>query len=328
MRNEERFLSMLEYTRPHEGKSEAEYLERFILPNCDWVDGGGNHIKIIGQSNPRILFSSHTDTVHRHDGKQKLFVDGNNGCIFSDSTCLGGDDTVGNYLMLSMIENEISGLYIFHRGEERGGVGSMFIANETPQLLNNIEIAIGLDRKGTDDVIQFQNCERCCSEQFASELATLMEITGGDEVGTFTDTANYTELISECTNISVAYWDQHSKNERCSPKQIGIIEERLLKANWDSLKAYGYEPEQKNNWYLSYGDYHSGISQTRTYSGDEYWDLHHLVTSEPYTIVDYLFEVLGVTVEEIYDDLRLTHDSLPRGNGGTRELEWDGHHEL
>ena len=50
MRNDERFLSMLEYTRPHEGKSEAEYLERFIRPNCDWVDGGGNHIKIIGQS--------------------------------------------------------------------------------------------------------------------------------------------------------------------------------------------------------------------------------------------------------------------------------------
>ena len=187
MRNEERFIEMLQYTRPHKGKSEQEYLERFIVPNIDWEDKSGNMIKIIGDKNPRIMFSSHTDTVHRHDGKQKLFTDEKEQFIFSDSTCLGADDTVGNYLMITMIEEKIPGMYIFHRGEEHGGIGSGWIAKETPGLLEHIEIAIALDRKDTDDVVQYQSGSRCCSEQFASDLAKLMGITGGDEMGSFTD---------------------------------------------------------------------------------------------------------------------------------------------
>ncbi len=153
MRNEERFIEMLQYTRPHKGKSEQEYLERFIVPNIDWEDKSGNMIKIIGDKNPRIMFSSHTDTVHRHDGKQKLFTDEKEEFWFSESTCLGADDTVGNYLMLTMIEEKIPGMYIFHRGEEHGGIGSGWIAEETPGLLEHIEIAIALDRKDTDDVV-------------------------------------------------------------------------------------------------------------------------------------------------------------------------------
>lgn len=331
MRYEERFIDMIEYTRPHQGKSEAEYLERFILPNIDWVDEAGNHIKIVGNSEPRILFSSHTDTVHRHDGKQKLFVNQGNNCLFSDSTCLGADDTVGNYLMLTMIENQIPGLYIFHRGEERGGIGSNWIATETPKLLKNIDIAIALDRKGTDDVIQFQNYGRCCSERFASDLANLMEITGGDEQGTFTDTANYTELIKECTNISVAYWDQHSKNERCDPSQIGLIEERLLKADWDSLQAYGYEPEDSmHNWSLTYGDNISyGVTRNtpscpyddRAHNDDTYWDLHELICNSPFVIADYLYHHIGQTAEEIIELVEDTPDATPRGNGNARSME-------
>ena len=339
MRNEERFIEMLQYTRPHKGKSEQEYLERFIVPNIDWEDKSGNMIKIIGDKNPRIMFSSHTDTVHKHDGKQQLFTDDCGTRVFSDSTCLGADDTVGNYLMLTMIEEKIPGLYIFHRGEERGGIGSTWIASETPNLLEHIEIAIALDRKGTDDVVQYQNGSRCCSEQFASELADLMEITGGDNWGSFTDTAMYTDLVKECTNISVAYWNQHSKNEVCNTHQIGIIEERLLKADWDSLKAYGYEDEDQ--WSLSYGHYvstgyerherplQSSLSDNAQYS-DEYWDLHDIVTYEPDTVIDYLYEC-GISASDIIpshrsckvDNIDPQPDPRLTGNGNTRSL-WDG----
>ena len=324
---------MLQYTRPHKGKSEQEYLERFIVPNIDWEDKSGNMIKIIGDKNPRIMFSSHTDTVHRHDGKQKLFTDEKEQFIFSDSTCLGADDTVGNYLMITMIEEKIPGMYIFHRGEEHGGIGSGWIAKETPGLLEHIEIAIALDRKDTDDVVQYQSGSRCCSEQFASDLAKLMEITGGDEIGSFTDTASYTDLVTECTNISVAYWNQHSKNERCDPHQIGIIEKRLLKADWDSLKAYGYEDEDQ--WSLSYGHYvstgYAGQSnQDVDYRyTDEYWDLHDMVTNEPETVIDYLYQC-GISASDIDPNHQSCKDDNPnpqpdlraRGNGNTHW--WEG----
>ena len=326
MRNEERFIEMLQYTRPHKGKSEQEYLERFIVPNIDWEDKSGNMIKIIGDKNPRIMFSSHTDTVHRHDGKQKLFTDEKEQFIFSDSTCLGADDTVGNYLMITMIEEKIPGMYIFHRGEEHGGIGSGWIAKETPGLLEHIEIAIALDRKDTDDVVQYQSGSRCCSEQFASDLAKLMEITGGDEIGSFTDTASYTDLVTECTNISVAYWNQHSKNERCDPHQIGIIEERLLKADWDSLKAYGYEDEDQ--WSLSYGHYvstgYAGQSnQDVNYQySDDYWDLHEMVSNHPSIVVEYLYSC-GISADEILEkEYDVRTESKQKGNGNTHW--WEG----
>ena len=336
MRNEERFLDMLQYTRPHKGKSEREYLERFIVPNTDWEDESGNLIKVIGADNPRILFSSHTDTVHKNDGTQQLFIDEEGSMLFSNSTCLGADDTVGNYLMLSMIEKKVPGMYIFHRGEEHGGIGSGWIAAETPGLLKDIEIAIALDRKGTDDVIQYQNFERCCSERFASDLANLMEITGGDEIGSFTDTANYTDLITECTNISVAYWNQHSKNETCNPCQIGIIEERLLKADWNSLKAYGYVDEDTRPSYTTYSypsiplPYTALDDPQRDFDMvpgdmDDYWELHDIVVQEPYVVSDYLWNN-KITVNDLMQE---TTDASPRGNGNTRDfsevgtLDWE-----
>ena len=151
-----------------------------------------------------------------------------------------------------------------------------------------------------------------------------MEITGGDNWGSFTDTAMYTDLVTECTNISVAYWDQHSKNEVCNTHQIGIIEERLLKADWDSLKAYGYEDEDQ--WSLAYGAYVSTGCERQPsdpahgqYS-DEYWDLHYLVTNDPYLVIDYLYD-FGIAASDI-DDSRNLPDASPRGNGNTRSL-WE-----
>ena len=41
-----------------------------------------------------------------------------------DATCLGADDGAGIYIMLRMIETKKPGLYVFHRGEERGGIGA------------------------------------------------------------------------------------------------------------------------------------------------------------------------------------------------------------
>ena len=295
MKFREFFISMLRYTRPHLSEAEEEYIEKFIRPVCDYTDESGNLI-CATVSNPRIMFSSHTDTVHNKSGKQKLFT--NKGKVLtSDSTCLGADDTVGNYLMLSMIDSKVPGLYVFHRGEERGGIGSMFIAEQTPDLLKGIEIAIALDRKGKDDVVQFQMGSRCCSEKFAKQLASLMGTTGGDMNGSFTDTANYVDLVTECSNVSVAYWDQHSKQERCDLELIGKIEDRLIHADWNSLEAFDYEPEYDSIPMYAGGNYRSsGYSSGFTH--DAYWDLYDLCQREPRKVARFLDEA-GITEDDI-----------------------------
>ena len=310
-------LDMLAMPCPHQSKGEEEYIRAFIEPWTDYTDSFGNLHKTIYEIgkegkkfHPNVLFSSHTDTVHRKDKRQKIEVYKNK-IVTSDSTCLGADDTVGNYLMISMINKGIPGKYIFHRGEERGGLGSDFIAKTTPEVLKYIDFAIAFDRKDNNDIVQYQNGERCCSKQFASQLAKLLGMTGGDPHGSFTDTANYVELVPECTNVSVAYWDQHTKHERCDLKEIASIEERILAADWSSLVAYDFDPEYEFDNYNTYGGYYSRygningsmvdipVAESTKSSNDRtLWDLHDLCLEEPYEVAWYLHEA-GITTEDI-----------------------------
>jgi hypothetical protein len=313
LKSMQELLDMLAMTRPHLSKGEEEYIRAFIEPWTDYTDSFGNLHKTvfeIGKNGkkiePNILFSSHTDTVHRKDGGQVLNLYKNK-VVTSESTCLGADDTVGNYLMISMIEKGIAGKYIFHRGEERGGLGSSYIAKETPEILEPIDFAIAFDRKDTNDIVQYQNGERCCSKEFATQLAKILGMTGGDPHGTFTDTANYMYDVAECSNVSVAYWDQHTKHERCDLKEIEKIEERILCADWKSLVAYEFTPEyefvyESYGYYSGrYGDLNGSVYQPkidRTHNDKSIWDLHDLCVTDPYEVAWYLSEN-GVSVEDI-----------------------------
>src|SRR3546814_16306749 len=82
---------------------------------------------------------------------------------------LGADDGAGLWIMLGMIAAACPGLYLFHRGEEQGCLGSRWIERHTPELLANIDAAIAFDRAGLGDVITHQSYGRTCSAAFRSE---------------------------------------------------------------------------------------------------------------------------------------------------------------
>ena len=165
--------------------------------------------------------SGHTDTVHSAKAgfRQTIYLDSadNPSKIFkNDKEPLGADCGTGVWIMMNMIRANIKGLYIFHRGEECGGIGSSYIRDTTPELLKNIDIAIAFDRYGYDSVITHQGGMRCCSKEFGNALANLLQNVHFyklDDTGSFTDTDNYAELVSECTDISVGYFEQHSSKE-------------------------------------------------------------------------------------------------------------------
>ena len=227
-----RYIEMLKYKRPAFSATEEAYIKKYIAPVCNHKDDFGNYIKKIG-NNPEILFSSHTDTVHSSEGMQKIYC--KNDKLTSRSNCLGADDTTGNYIMLEMIAAAIPGLYIFHRDEECGGRGSAYIAENTPELLDNIEIAIAFDRLGYNDIVTEQRGYSCCSPDFAAQFSTL---DMRPACGSFTDTANYTDLISECTNISVGYFNQHTKKEYQDIAFLSALTKKLLLFKWESLTAH------------------------------------------------------------------------------------------
>lgn len=205
-------LDMLSYRRPAFSKHERKFIRRFLEPLGCKPDAYGNMILKIGDSS--VLWSSHTDTVHAQSGRQEVRSTDDNFAYVPHSDCLGADCTTGVWLMMEMIRAKVPGLYIFHRAEENGGGGSSYIAAKTPHLLKGVDYAIAFDRKGTTSVITHQFGARCASDEFAASFASVIDLPmNTDDGGTFTDTANYVDLVGECTNISVGYFKQHTSQE-------------------------------------------------------------------------------------------------------------------
>lgn len=232
------YCEMLTSCRPYGSKAEKRFIRDWIAPLGTRVDGYGNHILQIGDS--PVLWSSHTDTVHRVGGKQRVRISSKGIVTLDDVTrCLGADCTTGVWIMREMIKAQIPGLYVFHRAEEIGGIGSNHIARKTPSLLDGIKYAIAFDRKGTKDVITHQG-SRCCSNKFARSLANQLNKSGvlayrPDDSGMFTDTANYTSIVPECTNLSVGYERQHSANESQDLEHMQLLLDAILALDVSAL---------------------------------------------------------------------------------------------
>lgn len=249
-------LKMLETKRPAYSGSEAEFIETWIKPLGTIQDSAGNLYLRIG--NAPILFSSHTDTVHRTEGRQRLSVQGNIVKLArreKTSNCLGADCTAGVWLMREMAIAKVPGLYIWHAAEEIGGVGSSHIAARLPKILDGILFAIAFDRRGTSSVITHQAGGRCCSDTFAMSLACQL---GPDFVlddgGIFTDTANYTDIIGECTNVSVGYYREHFKYESLDLAHLLKLREAMLEMDWEAL-AYERMPGEEDEDEKAYNDF-------------------------------------------------------------------------
>lgn len=223
-----RLLGVLGLKRGHGSAGEAEFIRTFLLPYEPkaFVDDKGEVMAYLIVTDPesKVLFSCHTDTVHRSNdtlkGEDILNpilnpVQVEDGFAFKgDETPLGADDGAGIWLMLEMIDAGIPGSYAFHRGEERFGIGSSWMAHNESEFLSKFNFAIAFDRRGQTDVITHQGGKRGCSDEFALELATMLPkgLEPCSE-GIFTDTAHYFTLIPECTNVSVGYEREHSALE-------------------------------------------------------------------------------------------------------------------
>lgn len=225
---EQRIGEMLSYRRPHDSPGEAEFLARYILPlNPEVIrDDESIHAFIvrIGRTDGARLkraFCAHTDSVHNRtimDTRQTVGFDGVRREFFVNAAgqrdCLGADDAAGCYVLLRMIEANVPGMYVFFRGEERGGIGSSYVTEKRADLFDGVEYAVQFDRRGTKSIITEMMCGMTCSNEFGIALGEALGM--GHEVdptGSFTDTANLSEIVPECTNISVGYDNEHSPRE-------------------------------------------------------------------------------------------------------------------
>ena len=293
-----RLLDMLEFCRPGGGVEEEAFITKYIAPFDGHEDAYGNQIiEVAGPEDyPRILWSCHTDSVHRHGGRQHVNV--TNGFAWTDDgSCLGADDGVGVWLALEMIRANVPGVYVFHREEETGGGGSLHMARCSAPFLAECKAAIALDRMGYADVITYQGGSRCCSDAFANSLAALL---GGrfraDDSGVFTDTANYTDLIGECTNLSVGYFRQHGPTEHLDLGFAYRLRDALIAADWTKLEFERKPGEEEElyalDWRYDRTSYGSSYSSNKWGSalpnGDDVEEMERYVFDNAWAVAEYL----------------------------------------
>lgn len=231
----EKFLSLTTRTYPHG----TEYELFDILPQNLDMDTHGNLFIKIGESD--VMFTSHLDTATSALTTINHVLDGN--IVKTDGkSILGADDKAGVTIMLYMIEKQIPGLYYFFLGEEVGCVGSKKLAEEHKvEKIAGINKVISFDRRGTDSVITYQASSRCCSDKFAETLASELNSVEStfkyttDPTGIYTDSAQFVKIYSECTNISVGYYQEHTFSERQDLSHLEKLAEACTKINWTQL---------------------------------------------------------------------------------------------
>ena len=279
--NQTTLLNFLTTVRPANSVGEKRHVNNLIkligdLGYTPAIDAYGNITvnTLTDNQTSRVMFASHTDSIHRsatHSTQSILVADG---IVTIDpkktpqSTCLGADDATGNYIMLRLLQARAPGLYVFFRDEEIGGLGSDFYAKnpDNRDLIGSLTHCISFDRKGYDSIITHQSGGRCASDQFAKEFGALLSAAdssgvlnmSADDSGSFTDSANFDTVISECTNLSVGYFSQHTMKESQDIGFAEILCNALAKLDWTTLPHYRDPKEVEPFDYYKYDSWRGG----------------------------------------------------------------------
>jgi len=268
MNIKETFLNLTTRTYPHGTEKDLFHL----LPSNLQTDEFGNLYIEIGDK-PSTMFTSHLDTatfqlrdvIHQEIGNI-IRTDG--------SSILGADDKAGVTIMMYMIEKNVPGLYYFFLGEEVGCIGSRKLATKhKTEPIPYIKKVVSFDRRGYDSVITHQLGGRCCSNDFGNALSKELNTQNpkfkysNDPTGIYTDSAQFTPIYPECTNVSVGYNYEHTCNEQQDIVHLENLCEAVIKVNWESLPVsrkftddeeydefddYYYPSYKKTNYVNSY----------------------------------------------------------------------------
>ena len=235
------FLSLVTETYPHGHEEEVVEL---ITPGLQ-KDDYGNYYTVIGESD--TVFTCHLDTASRTKSIVNLvsYTKDSEEFIVTDGTSiLGADDKSGVTILMYMIAKGVPGVYWFFIGEERGGLGSRHVANNIdnyPFMKGKMK-CVSFDRRNYFSVITKQMGVDCCSNEFAQQICQQMTANGLkmnlDPTGVFTDSANFIDLIPECTNISVGYFNEHTHQEMQNMTFLEKLCKASVACNWAGMTVH------------------------------------------------------------------------------------------
>jgi len=230
---------MHQYCRPAGSVTDNAFRKRWlmVLPNATLDAHANIHVPVPNPDGTpsTILWSAHTDTVHKESGFQTTELSPSGMLRSLKSNCLGADDTAGVWLLRELIKAKVPGHYIFHYGEERGCVGSRALAASSREWLQQFTTALAFDRKGQHEIITHQCGSRTASDTWADAFAAEVNGAKGSKLalsaspeGVYTDTESYADIIPECTNIAVGYTAQHTQAETLDVPYLLHLREVML----------------------------------------------------------------------------------------------------
>ena len=314
-----KLVEMLQYMRPEGSNTQKNFCLEYLEPVFGKPDTYGNYIHHVGVK-PRICFTSHHDTVHKAEGMQKVVVNDNIITVADPkvSSCLGADCTTGIWLMLNMISEGVEGTYVVHAAEEIGCQGSKALVYDNPVWLDHTDAVISFDRYGTKSVITHQMGMRTASDAFAKSFSDALNMPQlvADDGGSYTDSNEYADIISECTNISVGYYSQHTTKETQSLVHAELLLTHLLQADWTKIVAER-DPSVYESIYkpYSYKDYR----YLESFDHDTSEDLVNLVLDYPDRVADMLANY-GFTAEEVMKECNISADYFTNDYIGSRYM--------
>jgi hypothetical protein len=258
-----------------EGRLLASLVSPKLLDRTHIDEVGNLHIDLRSQPQHTTLFVAHVDTVHATGGpnkfterdgmwraipappqpmvqkrspKGKPVVNAKTrepimvpapGWRSSRDNVLGADDGAGVAMLAALIADQLPAYYLFTRGEECGGIGAKHVADKYRATLRQMKRAIAFDRKDVFSVITHQGWGRCASNLFAEALSDALNDHGlmymPDDTGVYTDTAEFTDLIPECTNLSAGYYKEHTDMEHLDTRHLQALFQAARSIEWDEL---------------------------------------------------------------------------------------------
>ncbi len=268
-----------------------------LFPKDLKQDQFGNYYYKIGDS--KTIFASHLDTACQDqvDVIHIFDVENNNVMIKTDGkSILGADDKAGVTILLWMMKHNIPGTYYFFYGEEVGCLGST-AASGLKEEFSLYDRMISFDRRGTNSVITHQSSRRTCSDIFAQSIAAEFNkfnlFYRKDDTGIYTDSAEFVNVISECTNISVGYYNEHTTSERQDITHLAKLADVVLLVDWNNLPTERDKTKSEYKSY-SYSNYSSGYSgpsysgpssrSKRTYANE--YDEHDIYDMDHRSMID------------------------------------------
>lgn len=283
--------------RPHATKSTDDFtfwLSDHLPSGTDYFfDPIGNlHVDLRHSANNTTLFTAHVDTVHHDEGINRIHKTPQYWTASGD--VLGADDGAGVSMLMHLIHNNIPAYYIFTQGEECGGIGAKFIADNYDYLLLQFDRAIAFDRRGLDSVITYQGGLRCCSDAFAYSLSNAISaddldmMHSPDDTGVYTDTKEFIYTIPECTNISIGYYSEHTQAEKLDLSYFFKLSAALIRIDWDALPTVRDTSITDNKW--------------------TNWDSYGSTSPYYAPSLDYYYDK---TLENLYDALLLADQGFP-----------------